>query len=270
MNAPHETLFDGRGLQSVSITCDVLHAVSALDRPTLGEIAEEVDTSKSTVHKHLHTLINNDLVIRYSDENPICIGDPPTQPVYLLSLKHLGRGERLRREEYPMAAIEPQVRSLAERTGELATFAVPEYGAVVFVAQDGPGDAVEVVGGVRGDRRPMHATAHGKAIIAQYDDEDALDDRWVREALTDETITDADRFRQAIEDVREQGYAIDRGETVERVNGIAAPVVVSGRVVGAVGVYGPADRLPEERLHDAVQRDVVGAATAIEIDAASE
>ena len=63
--------------------------------------------------------------------------------------------------------------------------------------------------------------------------------------------------------VRQQGYAVNRGEWRESVGGIAAPVRdPSGRVVAAVGLSGPIDRLRPSSLK-ALSADVIRAADGV-------
>ena len=76
--------------------------------------------------------------------------------------------------------------------------------------------------------------------------------------LTGRTLTDPEALRQALAGVRERGYAVEDQEATLGDAGIAAPVHDwSGRVVGALGIVGPADRLldagQERRLADAVR-----------------
>jgi DNA-binding IclR family transcriptional regulator len=48
---------------------------------------------------------------------------------------------------------------------------------------------------------------------------------------------------------REQGYGVARGETIEGVNTVAAPVRgADGRTVATVSVTGPASRMDDDRI----------------------
>ncbi|HLB03501.1 MAG TPA: IclR family transcriptional regulator C-terminal domain-containing protein, partial [Gaiellaceae bacterium] len=48
----------------------------------------------------------------------------------------------------------------------------------------------------------------------------------------------------------ERGYAVDHEETFEGVVCVAAPTRIGGALVGAAGVSGPANRLPDERVEE--------------------
>jgi DNA-binding IclR family transcriptional regulator len=77
--------------------------------------------------------------------------------------------------------------------------------------------------------------------------------------LTGRTVTDPEALRQAVEAVRERGYAVEDQEATLGDAGLAAPVFDwTGRVVGALGIVGPVERLlvppgRRGRLVDAVR-----------------
>ena len=51
--------------------------------------------------------------------------------------------------------------------------------------------------------------------------------------------------------IRDQGYALNRGEWREQVCGVAAPIRdVSGEVIAAIGISGPAERLKPRRMKE--------------------
>jgi DNA-binding IclR family transcriptional regulator len=66
--------------------------------------------------------------------------------------------------------------------------------------------------------------------------------------FNENTITSRDRFLEELEDVRAKGYAVDRGEELEGVHCVAAPVFNHrGRPLASIWVTGPSSRL---RLED--------------------
>jgi hypothetical protein len=111
-----------------------------------------------------------------------------------------------------------------------------------------------------GGRGPAHCVATGKAMLA-WIGEAGLEAASQRlERFTPRTICEAAEFLREMERVRQQGYAVNRGEWRESVGGIAAPVRdPSGRVVAAVGVSGPIERLRPSTFK-ALSADVIRAA----------
>jgi IclR family transcriptional regulator, KDG regulon repressor len=70
-------------------------------------------------------------------------------------------------------------------------------------------------------------------------------------------------LRRELEQVRRNGFAINRGEWRAAVRGLAAPIFQNGRrVTAAIGISGPAERLSLERLA-ALAPEVVAAARSL-------
>jgi DNA-binding IclR family transcriptional regulator len=92
---------------------------------------------------------------------------------------------------------------------------------------------------------PWHACALGQAIVA------GLDDRVQRELLavpaeplTGLTLVDPVDLRQMLAATRSRGYAIEAHGATLGDGGIAAPLLdPRGRIIGAIGIVGPAEQL---------------------------
>ena len=68
-------------------------------------------------------------------------------------------------------------------------------------------------------------------------------------AHTRTTITSIERLREEINEVRKNGVAYDDGEFDEELRCVAVPVMnFTGRVIGSLGVSGPALRLSIQNL----------------------
>ncbi|EFL28291.1 LOW QUALITY PROTEIN: IclR family transcriptional regulator, partial [Streptomyces himastatinicus ATCC 53653] len=105
-------------------------------------------------------------------------------------------------------------------------------------------------------RVPFHCGASGKALLAFG--AEALREGVMAAPLrrrTPWTITDPARLEAELEQVRAQGYAVDRQELVVGYAAVAAPVFVDGVAVATLTVVGPVERLDVRRL-----APVVGAA----------
>ena len=102
-----------------------------------------------------------------------------------------------------------------------------------------------------GSRLPAYCTASGKVHMAHMSEEE-LDEllasmKFVQHTPT--TISNADALRKAIEQVRENGYAIDDEELDPGVRCIAAPIRdYTRRIVGAISISGPSMRISDERI----------------------
>jgi len=97
-----------------------------------------------------------------------------------------------------------------------------------------------------GTLAPLHCTALGKSLLA-FSTEAVFPSEL--QAFTPRTITDAETLRRHLEQVRQQGYAVDDEEYDFGVRCVAAPVFdYRGKAVGAIGISGPAGRMTLERV----------------------
>nr|WP_269440725.1 IclR family transcriptional regulator C-terminal domain-containing protein [Micromonospora tarapacensis] len=98
-----------------------------------------------------------------------------------------------------------------------------------------------------GRRLPAHATALGKALLAEHPDQD-VDGllSWPLPRLTPHTLTDRDALHAALATVRAAGHAVDREENAEGIMCLAMAVPLASPAVDAVSVSVPATRLRPE------------------------
>ncbi|WP_019932810.1 IclR family transcriptional regulator [Nocardia sp. BMG111209] len=97
---------------------------------------------------------------------------------------------------------------------------------------------------------PAHATALGKALLAELADAELAELLPPRfEALTGATVTDRDTLYGELGVVRERGYATERGEGTAEVACAAAAVPYRIPATDAVSCSMPADRVSESEQH---------------------
>jgi DNA-binding IclR family transcriptional regulator len=151
----------------------------------------------------------------------------------------------------------------------MAQFVIEEHGRGVYLYKAEPPRGVNTVAGV-GDRRPLHCTGLGKAILSCYSEERVREivDRHGMPAMTENTITDPDELTNELEVVRDRGYAIDDEEIQPGLRCVAAPINADNTSdVGAVSVSGPTGRFKRDRLETELPELVTSAANVIEINA---
>ncbi len=120
---------------------------------------------------------------------------------------------------------------------------------------------------------PAFCTALGKTLLA-YEPRAAVA-AWAATqtfaALTPHTITSARRLLKELRATRERGYGIDEQERELGVRCVAAPVRNhEGRIVAAISVAGPTERMPRTLVDSDVATTVVAAAQAISLDLGAE
>jgi len=93
-----------------------------------------------------------------------------------------------------------------------------------------------------GWRRPLHYGMLGMVLMAGLESREAdrILENYPLEAHTPFSITDLDAFSLRLEEIRVQGYVIEKEEAVEGLIGIAAPIRDHSRqVVAAIGIALP-------------------------------
>jgi DNA-binding IclR family transcriptional regulator len=219
---------DSKTLKTTATSIEVLRLVEEMGGAGVSELADRLDAPKSTVHGHLATLRSEGFLEKRGD-------------VYYLGpeLLSLGNQVRTRREEYDVASR--FVDRLFEETGLDATFVTEMRGRAVCLhttTDNNVGFDHERVG----DRRYLHNTAFGKAILAELPHErvqSALD-QWGLPQETEATITDREALFSELDEIRDCGYAVNRGENMEGLYALGATATDSAdRVIGAFSVTGP-------------------------------
>lgn len=230
---------DARTLRTTETTLDIVEHLLQRDGARLTDIAADLDLANSTVYNHLATLEERGFVVHDGQS-------------YRVGLEFLRVGGRARDQNHVNELSSSAVEKLAEATGEQAHFIVEENGRGYHVHLS-PGEKAVSVDTRAGKRIYLHANASGKVILAHLDDErvDAILDRWGMPQVTDNTITDRERLREELAEIRERGYAFNREEHIVGWRGVAAPVLRQhGDVLGALCVGGPTHRLKGDYLRE--------------------
>ncbi|MFC6823603.1 HTH-type transcriptional regulator XacR [Halopelagius fulvigenes] len=219
------------------------------------ELANSLDMGKSAVHSHLSTLRKHHYVLKDGDD-------------YQLGLKFLELGGNIRKSMEFYQVAEPEVKAIAAKTGELANLLVEEQGMGVYLMRS-KGDRAVDLDTYAGLRTHLHTTALGKAILAYLPESrvEEIVEQHGLERKTPRSIGSREELYEAIDDIRERGYAIDDGERLEGLRCVAAPVKTSSdKVLGAISVSAPASRVSDDDLHGEFSEQVLSAANVVELN----
>jgi DNA-binding IclR family transcriptional regulator len=224
---------------------------------TLTDVATELGVPKSSAHGILQTLRRCGYLA----------WDPRTKAYSI--------GLRL----YALAQAAPVLRTIqrvARRHVERLARELEE--TTILCGLDGDGgavtgivcvDQVESPSPVRysvevGAHWPLHCTTVGKLYLATLPDSEVIEllSRTGVERFTPQTPSTIDEVLEDIEEIRKNGYAVNRSELVEGVTGYGAPIHVGGDVlVAGLAVLGPAERVRGKG--EAVVEELLGAAQAL-------
>ena len=111
---------------------------------------------------------------------------------------------------------------------------------------------------------PLHAGSSSKVILANLDAAEQVEVvKGALERLTPQTVIDPQELEAELEHIRQQGYAVSRGERQPGAGAVAAPVFdFAGNIIGAISVCGPSQRFDDLTVARLIPQ-VTAAATAI-------
>lgn len=228
-------------------TQTVLRAVALLkafgdERPELGlsDLARLAGLNKTTAFRLLTALESEGMVAR-----------SPAGGAYRLGPEVIALGARALRAFDLRAAARPELEALARETGETADVEILVAGEA-FVLDEVLGSQVIGASLSVGTHWPAHATSTGKAMLAHLPEAE-LDSALPRRLSTptDKTIGSREALKAELARIREHGYATAIEELEANFVAVGAPVFGhAGRVVGAISVGGPRQRLTATRIQE--------------------
>ncbi|MBL8326729.1 MAG: SMP-30/gluconolactonase/LRE family protein [Rubrivivax sp.] len=228
------------GTASLDKALDVLDAVGiASGGLSQVELGQRLGLPRTTLYRLLGTLVSRGLLRRDAQRRVYCLGS---------------RCFEYARATYAMpdlmAAASAELRSLRDMTGE-TTYLATLDGLEVVALDRCDGAHAQRSHGAIGQRKPLHCTSQGKAILAAMPPErrEALVREIALAPVTARTVTDRRRLLAELKLSAQRGWAIDDEEVVPGVRCCGAPIVDNhGEVRGAISVAGPAFRLTMERI----------------------
>lgn len=203
------------------------------------ELAQELQLTKSNVHRLLQGLVHQGFARNVADTGR-----------YELTMKLWELGSHVFGRLDVRHVADPFMKALAAETSETVHLSSLEGIEVLYLAKIDSPQPVRAYTNV-GGRAPAQCVATGKAQLAWSDTETIELARNAMTAYTSKSITRPEQLDSELERVRLQGFAINIGEWREQVCGVAAPIRDgSGKIIAALGVSGPADRLKPRMMHN--------------------
>jgi DNA-binding IclR family transcriptional regulator len=201
-------------------------------------LSRRLGVAKSTVYRLASTLVSEGLL----EQNP-------ETEKYRLGMSLFALGALVRQRMNVATDARPFLFHLREATGETVHLAILEGPDIVFVLNLESNHAIRMRADL-GARKPAFCTAEGRAMLA-FQPQDVVNDvlgcRLV--PRTPKTIIDAGQIRAALEEVRALGFATEDEQSELGMRSVAAPIRnANGRVVAAIGLAGPIQRLSDEAL----------------------
>lgn len=235
---------DSGGVRSVQLALDVLEAVAFSD-DELGvtQIAERLNVTKGSVHRHLQTLVERGYLAQNPTTSRYTIG-----PRSRLLARHAPDEDFVHLAEGPMR----QLRDAIDQPIVLSE--MTPRGALVL--QNLPATSPIEIGVRAGSELTFHASAQGKVMLA-------FAPRPFRarilarplQRFTAKTIVSPPKIEQELDEIVRLGYASAPEEAMLGLNAVAAPVFdAHDACIGAIAIVGSIQFLPEKpRQSDVTQ-----------------
>ena len=147
-----------------------------------------------------------------------------------------------------IAAAHPLLERMCAKTGETASLAMPAVGGLTYVDEVTP--IAVLTASWLGRTVALHATSTGKALLAFLPPERAAAGA-ARHAPGVHRHHDhrARRVAAELAATRARGYGTCAGELEPSLYGVSAPALDrTGRPLAVLSIWGPKDRVPQERF----------------------
>jgi IclR family transcriptional regulator, KDG regulon repressor len=237
---------DMNQLSSVKNALRILKSFT-MDEPEkkIGDLAESLGLNKSTVSRTMATLASEGFVYKNPETKRYRLG------YSILSLSGIVNNNMdIYRESMPI------INKLVETAGETSHISIIDNLEVIYLQKVECNHPVRVLTHV-GRRNPLYCTSSGKVLLA-FSKELELLDQVIEKGLkqyTKNTITDPKKLTEHLKEIRHNGYAYSFEEYNEGVHSIAAPVYdYRGRVIAALSMVGPKQRIQQQRLNNLAKR----------------
>jgi DNA-binding IclR family transcriptional regulator len=217
---------------SASESWHVTRTLRALEALAMGphsavEVADALGIHPRTARRLLNRLVSEGYLTR----------GPEPRRKYVATLRVVALAGQVAEHSELVLASRATLRRLHEETGATAHLTVPSLVCALCLLHAGEHDALPVPS--IGERIPAHATAAGKALLAQRPRWRSHVLRQPLERYTDATLVEPAALEAELEAVAERGWALEDGEYRATMRAVAAPVRGhDGQVVAALGVSG--------------------------------
>src|SRR3954447_18721175 len=242
-------------LSSVKNALRILKSFT-MDEPEkkISDLSTSLGLNKSTVSRTMTTLGSEGFVFK----------DPETKK-YRLGLSILSLSGIVNNNMDIYRESQPVLNKLVENIGETAHISVLDNLDVIYLQKVDCNHPVRFLTHI-GKRNPPYCTSSGKVLLAFSHDK--VLSQVINKGLTKftkHTITNPQKLRDHLKQVKENGYASSTEEILEGVTSIAAPIYdYRGKVIAALSVVGPMQRIHSQKI-PGYSKKVISAAREISL-----
>ncbi len=234
-------------LKVVDRTLEILEHICSSSKKefTLAELSEEFNINKTVMYRSLRVLTERGYLRQLNNRGSYSIG-----------LKLMELGSQANKKLDILQEVVPYMKKMSEEFKETISLGILKNQEVVYIYKiDSPHflkTDLQVGASV-----PSYCSALGKAILASLsrDQVDSIlegENHFPR--YTKNTITTYDDLINELENIKEQGYAVDNEEYITGITCIAAPIFSQdGTPTCAISVSGPSTRIRGQEMEDIIE-----------------
>ncbi len=170
--------------------------------------------------------------------------------MWYVGLKAFTVGQAFLKRRDFVASARPFMKKLVDLCGETVNLGIIDDGEVVYISQVESQEMMRMIVKL-GSRSPVHASGVGKAMLSNMSEHDVsrLLQRRGLARFTDRTIDNPADLREALECIRQQGYALDDEEHAVGLRCVAASIYdENASAIAAISLSGPKARITDTRL----------------------
>lgn len=197
------------------------------------EISLALELSKSTVFGLINTLSNLGYLMQDSETLK-----------YSLGYKILALGSAVSSNDILARVADKCLQPISDKFQETTLCVIEENGYVVYIGKTESSSSIVLKTRI-GTKKELYCTGVGKCYLAFMPEEKA--EKILKrgfEQKTENTITDMDKMRLELNEIRKNGYAVDNEEYESGISCVAVPVFdKSGNIISAISLTGPVFRI---------------------------
>jgi len=238
-------------VKSITKAFQLLESIFQSGMPIgLEDIVQQTGIKKTTAHRILRTLMASNIVIQDSKAKTYKLGTK----LISLGLFALNSFD-LHKEALPL------MKKLRDENGETVNLSILD-GNEILIIERFRSYYLYSMNLTAGSRLPIYCTSQGRSILAfmsrqqQKDIIDAID----LKPLTENTIVDKKLLLETLDEIRLNGYAVNREEFEIGICAVAAPILNhGGEAVASINVSFAIVRHPEPEFLEHLSKKVMEA-----------
>lgn len=208
------------------------------------EISRKLDLPLSSVYKYLDFLTKKELLWHKTTSKMYGLGPMITRLGYVLA------------KDFDLAEVaRPHLELLSMSTGETAMLTIIAENQALCLERIEPQRLIKLSLDP-GRRLPLNTGASSKILLA-FQHDPYISSYFGKQGLvklTDQSITDPDRLRADLAQIRRDGYAISDSEVDSGARAISLPILdQKNRAVGGLTIAGPTERVEQLDLNDTIK-----------------